>query len=63
VYAIANTVGGFDYKIYYLDKGWFNVEFPNLAQNDLSIIHARVPVYGMINYRASIMKKLWMNQP
>lgn len=59
VYAIANTAGGFDYKIYYLDEGWFNIEFPNLANNDLSIANARVPVYGMIEYRASIMKKFW----
>lgn len=59
VYAIANTAGGFDYKIYYLDQGWFNIEFPNIANKDLSIAHARVPVYGMIEYRASIMKKFW----
>jgi hypothetical protein len=59
VYAIANTAGGFDYKIYYLDEGWFNIEFPNIADKDLSIAHAHVPVYGMIEYRATIMKKFW----
>lgn len=59
VYAIANSAGGFDYKIFYLDEGWFNIEFPNLKSNDLSIAYARVPVYGMIDYRATIMKKFW----
>lgn len=62
VYAIANTAGGFDYKIYYLDEGWFNIEFPNLKKGDVSIAYARVPVYGTIDYRATIMKKLWTNQ-
>lgn len=59
VYAIANTAGGYDYKIYYLDEGWFNIEFPNIANGDLSLANARVPVYGMINYKATIMKKFW----
>lgn len=56
VYAIVNTVGGYDYKIYYLDKGWFNIEFLN---EDYSIANARVPVQGTIEYRATIMKKFW----
>ena len=59
IYAVANTAGGYDYKIYYLDQGWFNVEFPNIKNKDLSIAYARVPVYGMIEYRATIIKKFW----
>lgn len=59
VYAVANTAGEFDYRIYYLDEGWFNIEFPNIQKKDLSIANARVPVYGMIDYRATILKKFW----
>jgi hypothetical protein len=57
IYGIINTNGNIEYKIYYLDKGWFTVDFPN--KNDFSIAHARVPVYGMFDYRATILKKLW----
>ena len=63
IYGIINSEGYTEYKIYYLDQGWFNVSFPNAKQNDYSIAYARVPVYGMINYRASILKKLWDNYP
>lgn len=59
VYGIINTLGNIEYKIYYLDQGWFTVEFPNANQGDYSIAYARVPVYGMIDYQATIMKKVW----
>lgn len=59
IYGIVNTLGVIEYKIYYLDRGWFNVTFPNIADNDYSIAYAQVPVYGMIDYRANIIKKLW----
>jgi len=59
IYGIINTLGEIEYKIYYLDYGWFNVDFPNIANNDYSIAYARVPIYGMFDYRASILKKMW----
>lgn len=59
VYGIINTQGDIEYRIYYLDKGWFNVEFPNIENGDFSIAYAHVPVYGMFNYNATIMKKFW----
>lgn len=59
IYGVINTEGTLEYKIYYLDWGWFNVEFPNARENDYSIAYARVPVYGMIEYRATILKKFW----
>ena len=54
-------MGFTEYKIYYLDQGWFNVNFTNIDNNDYSIIQAKVPVYGMIDYDASILKKMWIN--
>ena len=62
IYGLVNDMGFFEYKIYYQDYGWYDVIFPNIAQNDYSIIYAQVPVYGMINYRANIMKKIWIDQ-
>lgn len=60
IYGIVNSMGFFEYKIYYQDHGWYNVTFPNVSQGDISICHAEVPVYGMIGYKANIMKKLWI---
>ena len=59
VYGIVNTTGNIEYWIYYLDRGWFVVEFPNIENGDYSIANVKVPVYGMFNYRATIMKKFW----
>ena len=61
VYKVINNMGFTEYKIYYLDQGWFNVNFINIDNNDYSIIQAKVPVYGMIDYDASILKKMWIN--
>ena len=61
VYGVVNTTGVIEYKIYYLDRGWFNITFATDEENkiDYSIAYAQVPVYGMIDYRASINKKVW----
>lgn len=61
VYGVINTTGVIEYKIYYLDRGWFNITFATDEENkiDYSIAYAQVPVYGMIDYRASINKKVW----
>lgn len=58
-----NTVYGFKnedevngdkiYKIYYINQGWYDVEFIDSQQQ---VILAQVPVYGMINYRGNIVK-------
>ena len=53
-------MGFFEYKIYYQDHGWYNVTFPNAVQGDFSIAYAKVPVYGMIGYKANIMRKVWV---
>lgn len=60
IYETINNMGFLEYKIYYQDYGWYNVVFPNIEDTDLSIAHAQVPVYGMIGYKANIMKKLWI---
>lgn len=61
IYGLINDMGFFEYKIYYQDHGWYNVTFPNIDQDDYSIAYAQVPVYGMINYKANITKKLWLS--
>ena len=60
VYGVINSMGFFEHKLYYQDQGWYDVTFPNIEQDDMSIAYAKVPVYGMIGYRANIMKKLWL---
>lgn len=42
------------YKIYYIDSNWYNVSFLN---NNKTIIIAKVPVYGMINYQGTLIKQ------
>lgn len=61
IYKVINNMGFLENKIYYLNQGWFDVNFPNVNDNDYSIIQAKVPVYGMIDYDASILKKMWIN--
>jgi len=41
------------YKIYYIDQNWYDVEFINL---DKTLILAKVPVYGMVNYRGNLVR-------
>lgn len=60
VYGVVNDMGFLEYKIYYQDHGWYDITFPNIGQGDTSIAYAKVPVYGMIGYKANIMKKLWI---
>lgn len=60
VYGVVNDMGFFEYKLYYQDHAWYDIVFPNIAQGDTSIAYAKVPVYGMIGYKANIMKKLWV---
>ena len=65
VYKILNN-GTVEYKIYYLNQGWYPVDFPSKDAEgnitDYTICNAKVPVNGMINYRAGILKKLWINE-
>ena len=41
------------YKIYYIDQNWYDVEFIN---SDKTLILAKVPVYGMVNYRGNLVR-------
>lgn len=59
VYAIINAENAskIDHKIYYLDQGWYLVDFLDDEQNQLL---AKVPVYGMVNYRADLIRSQWV---
>ena len=41
------------YKIYYIDQNWYDIEFIN---SDKTLILAKVPVYGMVNYRGNLVR-------
>ena len=43
--------------IYYLNQGWYPVEFLDDSNSD--IIQAKVPISGMIEYKADIYKQGW----
>lgn len=45
------------YMIYYLNQGWYPVEF--LDDSNLDIIQAKVPISGIIEYKADIYKQGW----
>ena len=57
-----NTVYGFKtknndskkYKIYYIDGKWYDVEF--IPDTNNTLILAKVPVYGAVNYRGDLIK-------
>lgn len=62
IYKVLNSMGKPENKLYYIDHGWYSVNFPYKDKNgetDFSVCHAKVPVNGMINYRGSIIKKFW----
>ena len=42
--------------IYYLNQGWYPIEF---LDNSTDIIQAKVPISGMIEYKANIYKQGW----
>lgn len=42
------------YVIYYIDHGWYQVQF--ITKNT---ILAKVPVYGLTDYRCSIVKNTY----
>lgn len=54
VYGI-KTNDGLKYMIYYQDKAWYDVEFE--TDNNYETIIAKVPVHGMINYWADIIRQ------
>ena len=54
VYGIKGPNNTLIYKIFYIDNAWYDIEFQN---NDNSIAIAKVPVYGMINYKGTIVTK------
>lgn len=42
------------FVIYYLDQAWYEVEF---SDGDFSVCTAKVPLYGSINYRGTVIKQ------
>lgn len=54
VYGVVDENGIFSYKIYYLDQGWYDVEFED---ENKTIMLAKVPINGVINYKGSLIKK------
>jgi hypothetical protein len=56
VYGVINENGIFSYKLYYLDDGWYDVEFEN---EDKTSMLAKVPINGVINYKGSLIKKIY----
>ena len=59
IYKVLNASGESEYRIYYLNQGWYPIESIDFKKK---ICNAKVPVSGMINYRANILKKLWINE-
>jgi len=63
VYGIINDMGFYEYKIYYLDQGWYSVEFPDINNIEHQTeIYAIVPVHGAINYKANIIQKVYITE-
>ena len=55
VYGIKDKNDELKYMIYYQDSGWYEVEFEEGTNQN--IILAKVPVHGMINYWADIVRQ------
>lgn len=53
VYGITED-GELTYKLYYIDGGWYDIEFLN---DSYSIAVAKVPIHGMINYQGTIVQQ------
>lgn len=48
------------FVLYYVDQGWYQVIFEKKNDEyDFSECIARVPIYGMINYRGTVIKKTY----
>ena len=45
------------YMIYYLNQGWYPIEFIDNSHQD--VMRAKVPISGMIEYKADIYKQGW----
>ncbi len=54
VYRFQTNTNEEKYKIYYIDGKWYDVEF--IEGTERQLIIAKVPVYGMINYRGNLIK-------
>lgn len=57
VYRIIDNNFVSSYMIYYLNQGWYQAEFFN--DSNLDVIQAKVPISGMIEYKADIYKRGW----
>ena len=42
------------YVIYYIDQGWYQIIFED---DSFSIGLAKIPIYGMVNYRGTVLKR------
>lgn len=58
VYGIKNENDELTYKIYYIDGGWYDINF---IGNSFDLAIAKVPVYGMINYQGTIVQQTFNN--
>lgn len=56
VYGVIDENGIFSHKLYYLDGGWYDVEFED---EEKTTILAKVPINGVINYKGNLMKKVY----
>lgn len=56
VYGVVDENGIFSYKLYYLDEGWYDVKFED---DDKTTMIAKVPINGVINYKGSLIKKIY----
>jgi len=56
VYGVIDENRIMSYKLYYIDGGWYDVEFED---EDKTTMLAKVPVNGMINYKGSLIKKYY----
>ena len=56
VYGVVDENGIFSYKLYYLDGGWYDVEFEDI---NYSTMLAKVPINGVINYKGNLIRKMY----
>lgn len=54
VYGIFDENNELTYKLYYIDGGWYDIDF---LDSSFAIAIAKVPIYGMINYRGTIVQQ------
>ena len=57
VYRVIDHNGISYNMIYYLNQGWYPIDFIDSQKQDLML--AKVPISGMIEYKANIYKEGW----